>query len=43
MSQEPNKKVKSRPVFLNFPVLYINVKVDDAKTVRLPVFNGDQA
>ncbi|CAD8175547.1 unnamed protein product [Paramecium pentaurelia] len=42
MSQEPKcKKIKSKPIFLNFPILYIDVKIDDAKTVRLPIFNGD--
>ncbi|CAD8198253.1 unnamed protein product [Paramecium octaurelia] len=44
MSQEPKcKKIKSKPIFLNFPILYIDVKIDDAKTVRLPVFNGDNS
>ncbi|CAD8107584.1 unnamed protein product [Paramecium sonneborni] len=44
MSLEPKcKKIKSKPIFLNFPILYIDVKVDDAKTVRLPVFNGDNS
>ncbi|CAD8193086.1 unnamed protein product [Paramecium pentaurelia] len=43
-SQEPKcKKIKSKPIFLNFPILYIDVKIDDAKTVRLPVFNGDNS
>lgn len=44
MSQEPKcKKIKSKPIFLNFPILYIDVKIDDAKTVRLPIFNGDNS
>ncbi|CAD8093072.1 unnamed protein product [Paramecium primaurelia] len=43
-SQEPKCKIiKSKPIFLNFPILYIDVKIDDAKTVRLPVFNGDNS
>lgn len=44
INKEPRpQRAKSRPMFESVPLLFVDVKIDDAKTARIIVYEGDKS